>query len=39
MLAIPSGNQVIRLLPPLNLQQTQAEEGTEIIRRVTASVA
>ena len=39
MLAIPSGNQVIRLLPPLNLQQAQAEEGVEIIRRVTASVA
>ena len=39
LLAIPSGNQVIRLLPPLNLTPAQAEEGLGIIERVVASLA
>jgi acetylornithine aminotransferase/acetylornithine/N-succinyldiaminopimelate aminotransferase len=33
LLTIPSGAQVIRLLPPLNLTRAQAEEGVKIIRR------
>jgi acetylornithine aminotransferase/acetylornithine/N-succinyldiaminopimelate aminotransferase len=31
MLVIPSGTQVIRLLPPLNLKREEAEEAMEII--------
>ena len=31
LLAIPAGTQVIRLLPPLNLQQAEAEEGIRIL--------
>jgi acetylornithine/N-succinyldiaminopimelate aminotransferase len=31
MLAIPSGTQVIRLLPPLNLRRDEAEQGINII--------
>ena len=31
VLTIPSGNQIVRLLPPLNLSRHQAEEGIEII--------
>ena len=31
MLAIPSGTQVIRLLPPLNLRREEAEQGINII--------
>jgi len=34
LLTIPSGNQVLRLLPPLNLARAQAEEGIGILERV-----
>jgi acetylornithine aminotransferase/acetylornithine/N-succinyldiaminopimelate aminotransferase len=34
LLTIPSGNQVLRLLPPLNLTRAQAEEGIGILERV-----
>jgi len=39
LLTIPSGTQVIRLLPPLNLTRSQAEEGISIIERVTEALA
>jgi acetylornithine/N-succinyldiaminopimelate aminotransferase len=39
LLAIPSGNLVIRLLPPLNLRRSEAEEGIDIIRKVVGSLA
>ncbi|MEO7299288.1 MAG: aminotransferase class III-fold pyridoxal phosphate-dependent enzyme [Verrucomicrobiota bacterium] len=38
MLAIPSGTQVIRLLPPLNLRRDEAEQGIRIIESVAASL-
>jgi acetylornithine/N-succinyldiaminopimelate aminotransferase len=31
LLAVPSGNQVIRLLPPLNLTRSEAAEGIAIL--------
>ncbi len=34
LLTVPSGAQVVRLLPPLNLTQAQAEEGLAILERV-----
>jgi len=34
LLTIPSGNQIIRLLPALNLTREQAAEGVAIIERV-----
>jgi acetylornithine aminotransferase/acetylornithine/N-succinyldiaminopimelate aminotransferase len=39
VLTIPSGAQVVRLLPPLNLARPQAEEGLAIIRRVIQRLA
>ena len=36
LLAIPAGGHVIRLLPPLNLRQSEAEEGLKIIESVVA---
>lgn len=39
VLTIPSGNQVIRLLPPLNLSKTQAAEGIQILESVISSLA
>src|SRR2546427_5292182 len=39
LLTIPSGTQVIRLLPPLNLTRLQAEEGVGIIERLTEALA
>lgn len=39
MLAIPAGAQVLRFLPPLNLRQTEAEEGLRIVEMVTATLA
>jgi len=39
VLAIPSGTQVIRLLPPLNLTRSQAEEGIGTIERLTEVLA
>jgi acetylornithine aminotransferase/acetylornithine/N-succinyldiaminopimelate aminotransferase len=34
LLTIPSGNQVVRFLPPLNLRRSEAEEGVGIIEEV-----
>ena len=39
LLTIPSGTQVIRLLPPLNLTRAQADEGIGIIERQTEALA
>lgn len=39
VLVIPSGAQVIRLLPPLNLTQAQADEGLLAIERVARDFA
>lgn len=39
VLAIPSGTQVVRLLPALNLTRPQAEEGLAAIRKVVRSLA
>ena len=39
LLTIPSGAQVVRLLPPLNLTWSQAEEGIGIIERLTGDLA
>ena len=38
-LAIPAGNQVIRLLPPLNLSRREADEGIQIVESVVAKLA
>jgi 4-aminobutyrate aminotransferase-like enzyme len=39
LLAIPSGTQVVRLLPPLNLTPTQAAEGVKIIASVVKGLS
>jgi acetylornithine aminotransferase/acetylornithine/N-succinyldiaminopimelate aminotransferase len=39
LLTIPAGTNVIRLLPALNLRQTEAEEGLKIIESVAAKLA
>jgi acetylornithine/succinyldiaminopimelate/putrescine aminotransferase len=39
LLTIPSGAQVVRLLPALNLTQAQAVEGIAIISEVLAALA
>ncbi len=39
LLAIPAGNHVLRLLPPLNLRQHEAEEGLNLIGSVVARLA
>jgi acetylornithine aminotransferase/acetylornithine/N-succinyldiaminopimelate aminotransferase len=39
VLTIPSGAQVVRVLPPLNLSRAQAEEGLAVIRRVVKELA
>ena len=39
LLAIPAGNHVMRLLPPLNLSRREAEEGIQIIESVVAKLA
>jgi len=39
VLTIPSGLQVVRLLPPLNLSRVQAEEGILAIERVIRDLA
>jgi acetylornithine/N-succinyldiaminopimelate aminotransferase len=38
LLTIPAGNQVVRLLPPLNLQPAQGEEGVQIIKSVVSKL-
>ncbi len=39
VLTIPSGNQIIRLLPALNLPRPQAEEGLEAIAKIVRQLA
>jgi acetylornithine/succinyldiaminopimelate/putrescine aminotransferase len=39
ILTIPAGNQVIRLLPPLNLSRREAEEGVKVIESVIKQLA
>jgi acetylornithine/N-succinyldiaminopimelate aminotransferase len=39
VLTIPSGAQVVRLLPALNLTRLQAEEGIQAIESIAASVS
>ena len=39
LLTIPAGANVIRLLPALNLRQSEAEEGLRIIESVAAKLA
>lgn len=38
LLTIPAGGQILRLLPPLNLRQSEAEEGLGILESVIAAV-
>jgi acetylornithine/succinyldiaminopimelate/putrescine aminotransferase len=38
LLAIPAGTQVLRLLPPLNLRQSEAQEGLSIIESVVKAL-
>lgn len=39
VLTVPAGNSVIRLLPPLNLSRTEAEEGLHAIEKMIDSLA
>ncbi|MBE0539827.1 MAG: acetylornithine transaminase [Verrucomicrobia bacterium] len=39
LLTIPAGAQILRLLPALNLQRTDAEEGLRILESVIAKLA
>lgn len=39
LLAIPAGNSVIRILPPLNLSRGEAEEGIQILESVFRKLA
>src|SRR2546430_1989201 len=39
MLSVPSGTQIIRLLPPLNLSLAEVEEGVKIIEAVAVGLA
>jgi acetylornithine/N-succinyldiaminopimelate aminotransferase len=39
LLTIPAGGQILRLLPPLNLRQSEAEEGLRILESVVVAVA
>jgi acetylornithine/N-succinyldiaminopimelate aminotransferase len=39
VLTIPAGNQIIRLLPPLNLKSTEAGEGISKIEEVAKSLS
>jgi 4-aminobutyrate aminotransferase-like enzyme len=39
LLTIPSGGQVLRILPALNLSAGEAAEGIDILRRVVGQVA
>ena len=39
LLTIPAGTNVIRLLPALNLSQSEAQEGLKIIESVAAKLA
>ena len=39
LLAIPAGAHIMRLLPPLNLRQVEAQEGLDLIESVVAKLA
>lgn len=39
LMTVPSGGQVIRLLPPLNLTPQQADEGVKLIENVVEKLA
>jgi acetylornithine/succinyldiaminopimelate/putrescine aminotransferase len=39
VLTVPSGTQVARLLPALNLRKSEADEGLQLIEQVVASLA
>jgi acetylornithine aminotransferase/acetylornithine/N-succinyldiaminopimelate aminotransferase len=39
LLVIPAGPQIVRLLPPLNLRQAEAEEGLKILESVAGRLA
>lgn len=39
LLTIPAGNQVVRLLPALNLGRAQAEEGMQLIEAAVRAIA
>ena len=39
LLAVPSGNRVVRLLPPLNLKSSEAADGIQIIEAVSTKLA
>ena len=39
VLTVPAGNQIVRLLPPLNLKPVEAGEGISIIEAVVKSLA
>jgi len=39
MLLVPAGAQILRLLPPLNLTRTEADEGLDILETVAARLA
>ena len=39
VLTIPSGTNVARLLPPLNLRRTEAQEGLKVIQAIVSSLA
>ncbi len=39
VLTVPAGNQIVRLLPPLNLKAKEAGEGISIIEEVVKSLA
>ena len=39
VITIPAGTQVVRLLPPLNLRQSEAEEALRIIEDACAKIA
>jgi acetylornithine/succinyldiaminopimelate/putrescine aminotransferase len=39
LLAIPAGAQILRFLPPLNLRQSEAEEGLKIVESVVGRLA
>lgn len=39
VMVIPAGNQIVRLLPPLNLKPQEAGEGISIIEQVVRTLA
>jgi len=39
LMTVPSGGQIIRLLPPLNLTPQQADEGVKLIESVVSRLA